>query len=772
MGKGFGLTIHGAVAFLACLAACGAAPCLAGTPEKAVRVGAGSVAGVLPPKAREPQAAIYKTAAIRGSMPTGDWWSSVAWMEFSERQYPHPLAVQAVPKGLRVYYPGPDIKGTPAAIMGFMPEPGGADLVLGHSAQEQFSDARVDGFSDWFVRVAFTAPGARMLVSYGHGSPFVYALYEGGEPVVTFPKPPEVWSGSPGDAVLGVTIGGRHYGLFGPTGSTWTGLGGAALACRAAGKPYFALAVLPEKSAEALERFRKYAYAHVADTKVAWTYEPKSAAVTTTYTFTMKAYEGSAAGTLFALYPHQWRNTSLELTAYRYDSVRGTMKVGEGRSFTTRMTFPGILPALPDAGACDKTRLDGYLNDEAAAGKRATGDTYSEGKRLGRLASISPIAEQTGNEAARTAFLDEMRARLENWFTATDARGEVKPAGLFYYNRNWGALIGYPASFGSDTDLNDHHFHYGYFIKAAAEVARCDRSWAADSRWGPMVKLLIRDIASPDRADPQFPFLRCFDPYAGHSWASGSAKFGDGNNQESSSEAMNAWTALILWGEATRDRAIRDLGIYLYTTEMEAIDAYWFDVRGDSARPGYAASVVTMVWGGKGANGTWFSADPEAVHGINWLPIQGGSLYLGRYPEYVRKNYEALVREKGGAAWNMWPDIMWMYRALDDPGDAAAQFDAGERGLRPEAGNSKANAYHWIASLGALGHVDRTVTADVPLYAVFRKGAERAYVVYHMGDRLLEATFSDGTRLKAERKGFAMVRRRADAPPAAKEDPS
>ncbi len=45
-------------------------------------------------------------------------------------------------------------------------------------------------------------------------------------------------------------------------------------------------------------------------------------------------------------------------------------------------------------------------------------------------------------------------------------------------------------------------------------------------------------------------------------------------------------------------------------------------------------------------------------------------------------------------------------------------------GLRPEAGNSKANAYHWIASLGALGHVDRTVTADVPLFAVFRKGAE------------------------------------------------
>ena len=57
----------------------------------------------------------------------------------------------------------------------------------------------------------------------------------------------------------------------------------------------------------------------------------------------------------------------------------------------------------------------------------------------------------------------------------------------------------------------------------------------------------------------------------------------------------------------------------------------------------------------------------------------------------------------------MWPDIMWMYRALDAPSDAAAQFDAGERGLRPEAGNSKANAYHWIAGLGAAGRKGESI---------------------------------------------------------------
>ena len=40
---------------------------------------------------------------------------------------------------------------------------------------------------------------------------------------------------------------------------------------------------------------------------------------------------------------------------------------------------------------------------------------------------------------------------------------------------------------------------------------------------------------------------------------------------------MNAWCGLILWGEATGDRSLRDLGIYLFATELAAINAYWFD---------------------------------------------------------------------------------------------------------------------------------------------------------------------------------------------------
>jgi len=101
-----------------------------------------------------------------------------------------------------------------------------------------------------------------------------------------------------------------------------------------------------------------------------------------------------------------------------------------------------------------------------------------------------------------------MKSSLEDWFTAKE--GET--AKLFYYDSNWGTLIGYPSSYGSDEELNDHHFHYGYFLHAAAQIALRDPQWASRDNWGAMVELLIKDIANWDRNDTRFPFLRNLTP--------------------------------------------------------------------------------------------------------------------------------------------------------------------------------------------------------------------------------------------------------------------
>ncbi len=736
----------------------------AASTVEVVKAGAGSYLRGLPEGAKGPPSIIYKTEEVRGPMPSNDWWSSLAWVPLSDVMYAHPLALKAVEGGLRVYYPGANITANNAAIFGFMPG-GGDDLVLGHSAIEKFSEARVAGWSDWFVTAQMGDKASGMRLTFGHGSPFVFAEFAGGEPVVSFTKAPELISGSATDPVLCVRMGKRLYGLFAPTGSTWTGLGTTRLAAKTGGKSYFSLAILPDEKPGTLALFRRHAHVHVTDTKVAWAYDEKRAAIGTAFSFTSKTHEGAEQGTLFALYPHQWRAADAGLTGHSYQSVRGPMKLARGTAFSTTMALPAALPSLPLTPGTDLPKLRELLAADLSGKPQLTGDTYWLGKQLGKWATMLPLAEFAGDKAAAAECDARIRAGLENFLTATNAHGLPKGRsdGVFAYEPAWGTLIGYPASYGSDDQLNDHHFHYGYFLRAAGEIARRDPAWAA--KWRDMLQLLVRDVVSPDRSDAMFPFLRCFDPYAGHSWASGHAKFADGNNNESSSEAVNAWFGLLLLGEATGDKVTRDLGAWLFTTEIAAIEDYWFDVRRELFPTNYPPSVVTMVWGGKGANGTWFSANPEAVHGINFLPITGGSLHLGRWPDYVRRNYSALLKEnleadvkeaakKGlpapthdGSAFDSWSDILWMYRALSDPADARRMWDARPATLKPDSGNSLAQTYAWITAMGDLGEVDRTVAAAAPFAAVFTKAGKRTHVAWNMGPAPRVVVFTDGVKV-------------------------
>ena len=265
-------------------------------------------------------------------------------------------------------------------------------------------------------------------------------------------------------------------------------------------------------------------------------------------------------------------------------------------SFATSMTYHGILPELPavatSAGA-DRATLINYLNQVAddPAGEQKP-DTYWAGKGLGRSARIAEIADLVGETATRDKALTAMKKTLENWLTASSGESDH----LFYYDENWGTLIGYDASYGSDQELNDHHFHYGYFIAAAATVAKFDPNWAKSSQYGGMIDLLIRDANNYDRDDNRFPYLRDFDIYAGHDWASGHGAFASGNNQESSSEGMNFAGALIQWGQATGNTAVRDAGIYIYTTQAAAIADYWFDVDNDVFPA--SSSTARSAWSG------------------------------------------------------------------------------------------------------------------------------------------------------------------------------
>ena len=281
-------------------------------------------------------------------------------------------------------------------------------------------------------------------------------------------------------------------------------------------------------------------------------------------------------------------------------------------------------------------------------------------------------------------------------------------------------------------------------IMGAATVAQYDSTWASQDHWGGMVNLLIRDGNNWDRTDTRFPFLRSHDAYAGHSWAAGHGDFGDGNNQESSSESMNFATAAILWGEATGQTDIRDLGVYLHATEKTAVEQYWFDVDNAVFPAAYPHVAIGMVWGGKGVHSTWFGANPEFIHGINILPVNGGSLYLGHHPDHVLANYAEIVAERGGQPI-IWQDLLWEYLALADPNLALSHYfaDSGYDAVRRRIPRPHAALAVQPEEDGPGGNDDlRRHSRPTPSSAT--RPAYLTYVAYNAGpaDRLV--TFTDG----------------------------
>jgi endoglucanase Acf2 len=692
--------------------------------------------------------------APTGAVPTNDWWSSLVFKrlncQYSENLEAHPVVYLPGSSGLGFSYPTIPTISTPGPDLQEYHYTYSQDFIAGMTGLNA-PVVNVDGWSDWTVTPSWSDGTRTMTATIGHGLPMTYFKVNGGVAALTASGTPRIWRNT--GATVGFSVNGHDYAAYAPTGAGWK-VAGSSLTSTLAGKSYYTVAVLPttagstdsERVALATQ-FGVYAYATVTGTTLSYRYDQPSSTVIATYGFTTTPAEGTQRKTVTALYQHQWRSLiGATPIAAQYVSPRGPMKILVGVSaFSTSMVFHGVLPEVPavaDNSGADGATLAGYLasvaGDPMAIQK---GDTYWTGKGLGRAARVAEIADQVGDVGTRTAALAAIRSTLTDWFTASPG----KTAQLFYYDKNWGTLIGYPASYGSDSELNDHHFHYGYFIAAAATLARFDPAWASTGRYGGMVDLLIREANNYDRTDSRFPYLRDFDIFAGHDWASGHAAFAAGNNQESSSEGMNFANALIQWGQATGNTAVRDAGIFIYTTQAQAISQYWFDVDGTTFPAGWQHSAVGMVWGDGGSYATWFSPDPEKIQGINMLPVTGGHLYLGYHPEYVKKNYQEIVASSAGAP-HEWQDVIWSFLATGDP-DAALALYRANNSFVPEEGESKAHTFHWIRNLAALGVLDTSVTADSPLAVTFVKSGARTYVAANVTTVPLTVTFSTGVRL-------------------------
>lgn len=716
---------------------------------QSVSVGAGSYSTKLPAGAIGPQKAngqsVLPKIASTFSQPvqTNDFWSSLIYPYFdnphSNVLYAHPLNVKAVSNGLQLGYTPGHIFAANDYLYPYAPQ-----LTVGVEGMNSPSTL-TESYGDWTVTALWEDAAKQMRATLGHGLAFVYFRITGGNARVTFASTPTVWYNSGG--VLGITVQGRHYGIFAPSGSEWTGSGTRTSTLN--GKGYLSVALLPDNTQSTLEYFRTHAYAFVTNSLVSWEFEPASSLLTTTYTYEtefMENQEGLINEPLSALYRHQWLHVREPITDFTYMSPRGTMKLYEGTAFSTQLKFSGILPTLPDVGDYNRATLL-ELVQQVAAEPLGSGPSYENGKAMGRVAEVIHIADQLGATAERDVLLTKLKTRLEDWLSAGGAQE-------YSYNTTWDVLTGYPSGYGADREINDHHFHSSYAIRGAATIAQYDSAWASQENWGGMINLLVKDSNNWEREDERFPFLRTHDAYAGHSWAAGHGDFGDGNNQESSSESMNFATATFLWGAMTGQDEIRDLGIFLHANEMIAVDQYWFDVDNAVFPQNYPFKAIGMVWGGKGVHSTWFGAEPEFIHGINFLPVHSGSLYLGRHPDYVIENFDEIVAERRGQPV-IWKDVMWQYLALSDA-DRALSLYLSDPGYTPFDGESKAHTMHWLYNFKKMGRPDTAVSASVPLYSVFVSSTgDTTYAAFNVNSSPLEVQFSDGFSMTIPARALA-----------------
>ena len=733
-----------------------------------VKLGAGTY--FLAPKGSDkplPAAPGRTDALLKTAAQTNQWYSTLLFAAKPEAIFVQPITVKTTPAGLEFALPVKEVVPTWRRDVEIR-YPHKDPLVISPLAFE-VGAAKLAKADDWSIDITMARGADDMRVTVVRGSPIVPILVSRGDVRLRLPVAGERLHTGSDARVLALKVGGKTYAMFAPTGVRWEQVSATEWNARLPeGKGYLSAAALPDDKAETLALFTRHAYAFVQQTRVEWRYDEAASTVETTFKAATKAMEGPDNGPLLGLYPHHWfQNASVEgKLGPAFDTVRGQLRLLAAPQFKTTYTHNGFVPYWP--GIKDSPRqselqevMSRDLRDARREMLQVGQSAYWQGLGLQRTMKLADVFEQQGDLAGRDRLLAMAKKRAEEWLDGSGSKNYV------HVNKSIGNTAIYPDEFFAVTELNDRHFWYGYWIRTAAEIALRDPSWIAKDQWGGMIELLISDIATTERGKAEAPFLRTYDAYEGHSWANGIGVGEFGNNNESSSEAINAWSSLILWGEITGDKALRDLGIFLRTTEIQAINHYWFNIHGLVFAPEYKNADVSLVFGGQYMHNTWWTDEPRQITGINLLPITTAHLYLATDPKFVRKNLDALQAEmkvyeehgkrpRNPPPRDIWHDIFSKYLALVDPDEALKTWD---RWGSVNAGDSRTHALHFMLSLKEMGTPHFGVTANTPLYSVFKRpDGGTTHLAYNAGSTPIDVKFSDGKTLKVMPRTLGVLR--------------
>jgi endoglucanase Acf2 len=704
-----------------------------------------------------PSAPFRTPAMMERAAPTNQWYSSVMFTRWSEVLHAVPLTAKASPQGLEVGFPQKTVVPTERKDVEIL-YPHKADITL-RPLGFQPQAALLAGHSDWAVDIAFEAEKNTMLITVAHGSPFVYAQLTHGDLSLDLASTltGRLWPADVRVLLIRDTV--KTFAAFAPTGAQWVQTGSSWQLRLTAERRYASLAILPNDQEGTIREFLAQAYSHIVDTRAEYRVDSQKSEVVTSFKVKTRTFEGPEGTGVVGLYPHHWhQNLALPQKALgSLGSIRGDIRFFASSSFETRYRHTGFVPYWPGVqDPAQSKAILGNLSKETRRARRMMLEIgqgpYWQGKGLQRISQLMSVADAQGDLKTRDELLALVKGRFEEWLSGQSKRT------YFHYSPTLGTVVSYPEEYDAVKDMNDHHFHYGYWIRAAADIGLRDPQWIKPERWGGMIDQLVADIATAERGRKDFPYLRNFDPYEGHSWASGVALSPDGNNQESSSEAINAWAGLMLWGALQGRPELVELGTYLYTTEIQAINHYWFDIHGLTLPKEYQNAEVSMLFGGKLAHNTWWIDEPRQIHGINLLPLTASSTYLAASPAFTKKNMTALDKEieiyqsrgKRAKPEDIWQDLFAKYVALVDPKKGLSRWN--EWGS-VELGDTRTHAQHWLYFLNEVGPPDLSITANTKFYASFKSShanSSHTYMVYNPTKLVIDIRFSNGYEMKAQ----------------------